>query len=345
MVDFENLSDFERKVMSRIVFVYPWLKGSTFWAGRWGKDHPVQAMAAAALLYYQQDRLNDAMPDGYPEYLKWWLPIGSVERGGKTLPYGPRLDQFLTFLQPLDVTSDLLGAASGGDFSLMQQNVSALINYAQPNIQEITNTLYGFDPFRHQEIDTGVPDLLRRLFSPERFVVVQQIQKIKDSKETGLYKRNQKDAWLNLMLGSIGPTPVDPEEAAEQGAGGNRASAGDRMRIWTSRAEKTLGTKMPPKVIAWKENEQKYNSAVSKYERKVGGDSLTDQERAVVLFSVYAENAGQKPTASQEQRILGLSDDDVEKLKTTLREKLGLTQIGRLGRALTEREKEQRTDG
>lgn len=49
IVDYERMGPYERDLVRRILFVYPWLKGSTYYAGQFLRDHPVQAAVFARL--------------------------------------------------------------------------------------------------------------------------------------------------------------------------------------------------------------------------------------------------------------------------------------------------------
>lgn len=76
LIDYENLSNTEREVVRRVIFFYPWVKGSTVYAGRFVREHPVQAAAVGQLgqqgEQYSQSRLGQT-----PSYLEGLIPFGS----------------------------------------------------------------------------------------------------------------------------------------------------------------------------------------------------------------------------------------------------------------------------
>lgn len=43
MIDYERLGHLEKAYARRMVLFYPWLKGSTYYFGRWFREHPIQA--------------------------------------------------------------------------------------------------------------------------------------------------------------------------------------------------------------------------------------------------------------------------------------------------------------
>ena len=84
MVDYGGLNRYEKGIATHLIFVYPWLKGSTRYALQFPFDHPIQSAAFAGLIYWQQNRLHEAFPDGYPGYLKWYMTIPMSQ--GKNTP-------------------------------------------------------------------------------------------------------------------------------------------------------------------------------------------------------------------------------------------------------------------
>lgn len=76
IVDYGELSPFERNVVRRVVFVYPWQKGATKYAGHFLRDHPVQA-AALGMLGEQGAQINEQKLGPVPSYLKGVFDPGS----------------------------------------------------------------------------------------------------------------------------------------------------------------------------------------------------------------------------------------------------------------------------
>jgi hypothetical protein len=48
-IDYENLTPAEKEIVRRVVFFYPWVKGSTVYAGRLVREHPVKAAVVGEL--------------------------------------------------------------------------------------------------------------------------------------------------------------------------------------------------------------------------------------------------------------------------------------------------------
>lgn len=342
MVNYDNLSHFEKQIMTRLIFVYPWLKGSAQWAGRFMKDHPVLAMMFAGGIYLQQDRLKEAMPNGYPNYLKWYVPIGTTERDNEEMPLGFRLDQFLTMLQPMDLAYDFLGTigARGGE-------VGTLAERLNPIYFDLVKFLTGYDPFRNQPQDPTVPNLFKGLITPERFVVYNNIMKIlrtdaERRAKPGMYHTNRTEDWLKLFLGSIAPTPIDPEIAAEYSQGDPRdQSPEQRAGTWEKRFKDATGYEPNDQLKQLYKNNQVF-SKIEAQEEARAGTSLSKGERAYAYLRAYGELNGREMAEGAREAMRNMPEDEADEIIAAVREKLGLTEIDRVNRQLSELEKSRR---
>jgi hypothetical protein len=75
IIDYERLSDIEKNLVRRVVFFYPWVKGSTRYAGHFIAEHPTQAAVDAQLARVGKEK-SGLGP--VPSYLE-----GSFKVGGK----------------------------------------------------------------------------------------------------------------------------------------------------------------------------------------------------------------------------------------------------------------------
>lgn len=75
IVDYGDLSPFERKFVRKLIFVYPWQKGATKYAGHFLRDHPVQAAALMAVAGVGK-RESDKTFGALPTYLEGLIPFG-----------------------------------------------------------------------------------------------------------------------------------------------------------------------------------------------------------------------------------------------------------------------------
>lgn len=103
IVDYGDLSPFERSVVRRLVFVYPWQKGATKYAAHFFRDHPVQA-AALAQLGQQGAQQSDTKLGPVPSYLRGVFDVN----GGLVNPAGVNF-----FQTPAQIGEAVAGTATG----------------------------------------------------------------------------------------------------------------------------------------------------------------------------------------------------------------------------------------
>jgi hypothetical protein len=83
MVNFDRMSDWERQSVTRVLFIWPWIRGATAWPFYYAKEFPVQTAAAAELgqsAEQRRQRIMEANGD-IPLYRKDLLPLGEPEGG------------------------------------------------------------------------------------------------------------------------------------------------------------------------------------------------------------------------------------------------------------------------
>jgi len=104
IVDFGDLGPAEKNFVRHLIFVYPWVKGSVKYAGRFLRDHPIQA-AALGQLGQQGEAVNLGAFGPRPSYMGNLVPVG----GGRAIDLGS-LNPFST---PVSVGQSLAALASG----------------------------------------------------------------------------------------------------------------------------------------------------------------------------------------------------------------------------------------
>lgn len=102
-IDYENLTPVEKEIVRRVVFFYPWVKGSTTYAGRFVREHPVKAAVTAELgKQGAAENLRELGP--VPSYLEGVFKAG----GGLVNPNSAAILQ-----TPAQVAQAVAGLASG----------------------------------------------------------------------------------------------------------------------------------------------------------------------------------------------------------------------------------------
>jgi hypothetical protein len=78
IIDYANLTPTEREVVRRVVFFYPWVKGSTVYAGRLLREHPVKAAVIGQVGQTGKEQ-SDQLLGPVPSYLEGVFPVGDHE--------------------------------------------------------------------------------------------------------------------------------------------------------------------------------------------------------------------------------------------------------------------------
>lgn len=78
IIDYGRIGPLEREIVKHVVFFYPWVKGSTLYAGHFLTEHPTQALAAADIGNQQISRTQRELGAG-PSYL---AEAGLFKTGG-----------------------------------------------------------------------------------------------------------------------------------------------------------------------------------------------------------------------------------------------------------------------
>jgi hypothetical protein len=103
IVDYGDMGPVERNIVRRLVFVYPWQKGATKYAGHFLRDHPVQAAALSQLGEIGKQQSDQAFGP-VPSYLEGMIPVA----GRAVNPAGVNF-----FQTPAQIGTSVAGLATG----------------------------------------------------------------------------------------------------------------------------------------------------------------------------------------------------------------------------------------
>lgn len=81
IINYERLGPGEQAVLRRLVFFYPWVKGSTRYASQFVKNHPVTAGLTGEAGQQGTDFLKKEFPGGLPSYAEGLIPFGKNHEG------------------------------------------------------------------------------------------------------------------------------------------------------------------------------------------------------------------------------------------------------------------------
>lgn len=353
MVDFDNMSRFERDVIGRVVFVYPWIKGATYWAGRFPKDHPIQSIAYAAAYTYQQDAAEEALPGGRPTYLDLFMPgypedsrvselmpaeisraLGTVlpsevERYGSTYPFGFNMRQLTTFATPYEIGLNIEKAITG------DPSGQALTEMLQPFYGSVLTTLTGWDGFKHQEVPRSLGTFLAAL-NPENSPTWQEVGNVlrsdaerrADAEAGRLYPRNGTDDWLRLFLGSLAPMPINPDTSHLRSRYGP-LSIQQRTEDWIRDAKLLTGKAPPSGFERLFSAKLEYSKILDAMHEETGKDRLDDAELTIARARAYAKMFPSKAhlLPTMEQAIRNADRDTLLRYSREFEEGMGWPQL------------------
>jgi hypothetical protein len=108
IIDYSRLGRFERSVLRRVLYFYPWLKGATVYSAYALGEHPLQAMTAG-VLGQQAQAQSDATFGDLPSWAHGLFKVG--ERNGMPVTINP--SNILPFTTGADIAQTLSGMIAG----------------------------------------------------------------------------------------------------------------------------------------------------------------------------------------------------------------------------------------
>lgn len=206
IVDYERMGPIERDALRRIVFVYPWVKGSTYYAAQFMRDHPILAIALARI---GQMGLEEAERDLGP--LPAWArgSFKVFERDGMPFVINPAT------VSPFATAAQVIAGARGG-FQTVERS-ETIAEAANPVLQAIAEAAAGRDLFTGRELKGG----FLRVFPSQVLKGTPQYRlyhRIERADEPGTqekaYPFGVRSAIGQFVIGGASPRPANLEELA-----------------------------------------------------------------------------------------------------------------------------------
>lgn len=144
LVKFRGLKPFERKVISRAFFIYPWLKGATRYGGRLAIDRPITADIASHIGEYGADDAQRIL-GRIVSYLDGIVPVGKIEQKFGARVIGVSNPGPITPLGTAAQVGEALGAAIGAGPS---RRALRPVAFASPVAKALIEAGTGYDTFK-----------------------------------------------------------------------------------------------------------------------------------------------------------------------------------------------------
>ena len=282
IIDYERLNPFEKKVVSRVIFIYPWIKGSTRYMLRFPAEHPVQA-AAFALLYQRQQELADQKLGERPWYAEVNIPLGiNVERYGEEYPLTLNPKQIVPFTTQYELGRTAEGFARG------IENRQPLIDIASPLLGNLATALTGKRAFDDQDVDRSAGTFLSESLAipwRDRWEALTQADEVRAERAPNrLYPRNFADEVLKAALGTLAPTPYNREKGEWIARGHRGVPPALEWKKKLEQAEELRGMKAPQEI--WDAVDAKVEWEKVKDEAHKRKKDLSDEELAKLKFEM-----------------------------------------------------------
>lgn len=210
IIDYSNLSPLEREVVRRVVFFLPWVKGSTVYAGRLLREHPVKA-AVLGHLGERGKQVSDQTLGPVPSYLE-----GIVPWAGGSEVVNPNSAAILQ-------TPAVLGASLAGLATGNIPEVAQATNYYTPALALAAAELTRTNPQTGQAYKPGTNGLSIAQQSltgglPQVTLAHNLKAAITGQGGSRLYPPSVKSALLQFLVGGVAPRKIDRQDLARLAA-------------------------------------------------------------------------------------------------------------------------------
>jgi hypothetical protein len=209
IIDYADLSPIERAVIARVIFFYPWVRGSSVYAAHFVAEHPIEAALAGEIgrMGYEQ---TQAELGPLPSYLEGVIPIGHAS-DGNPLVLNPSAAAL--FQTPAQVGAGLVALARGNP-----NGVSALSNFTTPAINTLADLVTHTDitsgrPVKGGAADVAYTALLRNL--PQVTLARNAAQAVHGQGRNRLYPPTLRSAILQYLAGGVA-NPRELNQAVAQ---------------------------------------------------------------------------------------------------------------------------------
>lgn len=237
IIDYGRLGPLEREIVRHVVFFYPWVKGSTMYAGHFLTEHPVQAAVNETAGQMQGDRNQQELGAG-PSYTQGIFKVGGTDALPQII--NPRSAAILSTPAELaQMGENLFRAHPQGPASLLQ-NLTPAVGAA----------LAAFGTHRDPLTDrplTGAPvgNFVKQLTQGlPQVVLSKRIQGAKADQSNRLFPMSRKTAVKQFLFGSAAPKPMNRDKYLALGEAEKRNAMArpDRIVYDHTKAAQTLTT-------------------------------------------------------------------------------------------------------
>lgn len=224
IIDYERLGPYERDLIRRAIFVYPWVKGSTYYAGQFFRDHPILA-GVFAKIGQEGKETADRELGPLPAWAEGSFKVG----GSEDVPYVVNPSAISPFSTPMQVVATGMGELFGG--GERSQQIGEMTN---PLLQSVIEASVKRDLFTGRTLEGSFPRVLGSQITRglPQWLLYQRIRDAdKPETQEKAYPYTARDAWKQFVIGSSAPRPANLEVLNEQAQGTLNPSVRAKQRV------------------------------------------------------------------------------------------------------------------
>lgn len=338
LVEFDNMTPFEKNMLRHVIFVYPWVRGSAVWSIRAILEHPAKADLLAHL--GEEEMQNDPILQNAPSWFKriGYFPVGWTHDGQPKVVNPTSINTFSTFGDLLNVVT----AATAGD------QFSSLSDLFGPAATFLTHAATGRDEYGNRYPDgqwfgaakdmlAGLPQAGALGLKPSKkpHAVTPVDIRNRGSLESHLNSLAHQtvfgpgwlDGYGSLIAGGFSPKPAN--EGALAAKGDAEMPAPQRIahelkliNFMLTKQGEFLDRPVPTPVRQSVRDMANLTNAYAAF-HKANGRTPTAKEK-VGLALAYLTSKGRIPAAEAEtltKQLKPLQDDQISAFKTALFDK------------------------
>jgi hypothetical protein len=206
-IAYDRLNPFEKRFLTRAVWFYPWVQGSTRFLMNTLTEHPAKS-AAIGQIGAQGRRTQEAQLGELPSFAAGLFKVG----GSQGMPTVEDLSTISPFATPADVLQTFGGLLGGHP-----TDAQTLSGYLNPALSALGAAAYHLNPYGGASKNSMLEDALTGLLSPTpEYGTVQEILTAHGDQSKRMYPRSVEHAIAKLLLGSGVPRTMNEAVANDQ---------------------------------------------------------------------------------------------------------------------------------
>jgi hypothetical protein len=194
IVKFGHMNAQERAIISRMIFVYSWMKGAGRYGARFPLQHPIQSGIFSNLGQQVGMPYVNRVMGGMPSFMAGSIPVGHDSKGNPIMINPFSLNPLGTALQAGEAIPGTLAALKGG---------GAFNRFAQTDIASMTNPLIQ-NYLNARSGGKGIVESMKQVIAPLRLY-----HDLRHPGSGSIYPTSRSEALGHYIVGAMYPREAD----------------------------------------------------------------------------------------------------------------------------------------